>query len=613
MASAAGAQPKDEEVIRKRLQLFQSIQERQKLEFNSRPQDPIKITLPDGTVKEGKRWSSTPWDIAKEISNGLASNALISQVNGVLWDMKRPLENDCQLKLFTFDSDEGCDTFWRSSALILAQGFYYEAFFGELSLNATGHFKKIEAGASKAVKEAQEFERIEVTKEQALEIFCDNKFKVEIINDMAENETIAVYGCGPFVDLCGGPHIPNTSFVKAFACLKACSAYSRRDKNLQRVYGISYPDQKRLEGDHRILGTKQQLFFLHHLSPGSWFFLTHGTLTYNKLEEFLKSQYIERGYDEVKSPNMYNMDLWEKPANAERNSARIAGRNYRKNMFLLDVDKTKFGLKSMNCHGHCLNFKNRVRSYRELPLRLAEFGPLHRNEASDALTGLSRVQSFEQDGAHIFCMESQIKDEVRGVLEFIDYVYKVFGFTYELKLSTRPKEYIEAERLVIWGNCEDALIEALNEFGKPWQRDESDGALCGPKIDIHVSDALKRKHQLATLELDFELPEFFELKYSTAEDERKSKTPSQENKLQRPILIHGAILGSLERIFAILLEHYSGKWPFWLSPRQAIAALSLPSLWTMLNKYEIRYTKQDMRLMLMLMLMSMRQRSGKLS
>ncbi|KAK2636427.1 hypothetical protein Ddye_031219 [Dipteronia dyeriana] len=570
------------EVIPKRIQLFQSIQSQQKSHIQYLPHDPIKIVLPDGSVKEGKRWESSPMDIAKGISKSLANNALISMVDGVLWDMNRPLESDCQLKLFTFDSDEGRDTFWHSSAHILGQsleteygcklcigpcttrgeGFFYDAFYGDLGLNQD-HFKSIESGALKAVAEKQPFERIEVTKEQALEIFSDNNFKVEIINDLPVDKTITVYRCGPLVDLCRGPHIPNTSFVKAIACLKASSAYWRGNKDresLQRVYGISYPDQKRLKEyiemlreaekyDHRELGKKQELFFNHPLSPGSWFFLPYGTRIYNKLVGFIKKQYLERGYQEVISPNMFNMKLWETSGHAA---------NYKENMFLIDIEKQEFGLKPMNCPGHCLIFDHKVRSYRELPLRMADFGVLHRNEASGALTGLTRVRRFQQDDAHIFCRESQIKDEVRGVLEFIDYAYTVFGFTYELKLSTRPEKYLG--KLETWEKAEADLTEALNEFGKPWQINEGDGAFYGPKIDISVSDALKRKFQCATLQLDFQLPDRFKLEYSAEE----------ENGIERPVMIHRAILGSVERMFAILLEHYKGKWPFWLSPRQAI-------------------------------------------
>ncbi|XP_065860987.1 threonine--tRNA ligase, mitochondrial 1 [Euphorbia lathyris] len=587
IASAmATSHPKDEAylktVIDKRIKLFESIKAQQLSRFESLDHDLIKITLPDGTVKEGKKWLSSPVDIAREISKSLAANALIAQVDGALWDMTRPLESDCELKLFTFDSDEGRDTFWHSSAHILGQslemeygcklcigpcttrgeGFYYDAFYGELGLN-DDHFKKIEAGALKAVSEKQPFERIEVSRDQALEIFSENDFKVEIIKDLPADKTITVYRCGPLVDLCRGPHIPNTSFVKAFACLKASSAYWRGNKDresLQRVYGISYPDQKRLKEyiqhleeakkyDHRLVGTKQELFFCHPLSPGSWFFLPHGTRIYNKLMEFIRGQYRDRGYEEVKSPNIYNMKLWETSGHAA---------NYKENMFLLEIEKQEFGLKPMNCPGHCVMFQHRVRSYRELPLRLADFGALHRNEASGALTGLTRVRRFQQDDAHIFCRETQIKDEVMGVLDFIDYAYKVFGFTYDLKLSTRPEKYLG--ELAAWDKAEAALKEALDSFGKPWQINEGDGAFYGPKIDISVSDALNRKFQCATLQLDFQLPDRFELEYS-AEDEAKR---------ERPVMIHRAILGSVERMFAILLEHYKGKWPFWLSPRQAI-------------------------------------------
>ncbi|XP_058771734.1 threonine--tRNA ligase, mitochondrial 1-like [Vicia villosa] len=568
--------------IPKRIRLFEAIQAEQQTRRLSLSPDPIKVTLPDGKVKEGKKWQTTPFDVAREISKNLANNALISKVNGVLWDMNRPLEEDSLLQIFKFDDDEGRDTFWHSSAHILGQsleteygcklcigpcttrgeGFYYDAFYGDLGLN-DDHFKQIEAGALKAVAEKQPFQRIEVTRDQALEIFSDNKFKVEIINDLPADKTITVYRCGPLIDLCRGPHIPNTSFVKAIACLKASSAYWRGDKDresLQRVYGISYPDQKSLKEylhrleeakkyDHRIVGVKQELILHHEWSPGSWFFLPHGTRIYNKLMNFIRNQYRDRGYQEVISPNMYNMELWKASGHAEK---------YKDDMFVLEVDKQEFGLKPMNCPGHCLMFKHRVRSYRELPLRFADFGVLHRNEASGALSGLTRVRRFQQDDAHIFCRESQVKDEVRKALDFIDYVYQIFGFTYELKLSTRPENKLGDDET--WDRAESALKEALDEFGKPWQLNEGDGAFYGPKIDISVSDALSRKFQCATLQLDFQLPDRFKLEFS-AEDEAK---------IERPVMIHRAILGSVERMFAILLEHYKGKWPFWLSPRQAI-------------------------------------------
>nr|XP_010913364.1 threonine--tRNA ligase, mitochondrial 1 [Elaeis guineensis] len=571
-----------EAIIEKRVRLFEAIQAQQLTERQKVGGEPIKITLPDGTVKEGKKWMTSPIDIAKEISSGLAASALIAQVNGTLWDMTRPLEGDCELKLFKFDSNEGRDTFWHSSAHILGQsvemefgcklcigpcttrgeGFYYDAFYDDLTLNEE-YFDQIKSRASKAVAEKQPFERIEVSREQALEMFSENKFKVEIINELPEDKTITVYRCGPLVDLCRGPHIPNTSFVKAFACLKASSSYWRGKsdrESLQRVYGISFPDSKRLKEyltqieeakkrDHRLLGQNQELFFFHPLSPGSCFFLPHGTRIYNKLMEFLRVQYRDRGYQEVLTPNMYNMQLWETSGHAA---------NYKDNMFVFEIEKQEFGLKPMNCPGHCLMFEHRVRSYRELPLRLADFGVLHRNELSGALTGLTRVRRFQQDDAHIFCRESQIKDEVKSVLEFLNYTYHIFGFTFELELSTRPEKYLGD--IETWDQAEAALTDALNEFGRPWQINEGDGAFYGPKIDIGVFDALKRKFQCGTLQLDFQLPLRFKLSYS-AEDEKK---------MERPVMIHRAILGSVERMFAILLEHYKGKWPFWLSPRQAI-------------------------------------------
>ncbi|KAK8916531.1 hypothetical protein KSP39_PZI023079 [Platanthera zijinensis] len=569
-------------VIEKRIHLFEAIQTQQIAEHQSIGGEPIKITLPDGKIKEGKKWLTSPLDIAKELPGGWASSSLIAQVNDTLWDMSRPLEGNCELKLFKFDSNEGRDTFWHSSAHILGQsleleygcklcigpcttrgeGFYYDAYYGDLTLNEE-HFSQVQSQAAKAASEKQPFERIEVSRDQALELFAENQFKVEIINELPEDKTITVYRCGPLVDLCRGPHIPNTSFVKAFACLKASSSYWRGKsdrESLQRVYGISFPESKRLKEylaileeakkyDHRILGQNQELFFFHPLSPGSCFFLPYGTRIYNKLMEFMRSQYWERGYDEVLTPNMYNMNLWETSGHAA---------NYKENMFVFEVEKQEFGLKPMNCPGHCLMFEHRVRSYRELPLRLADFGVLHRNELSGALTGLTRVRRFQQDDAHIFCRESQIKDEVKGVLEFISYVYKIFGFTFELELSTRPEKYLG--EIKTWDRAESALKDALEESGRPWQINEGDGAFYGPKIDIGVFDTLKRKFQCATLQLDFQLPERFKLSYS-AEDEGKT---------ERPVMIHRAILGSVERMLAILLEHYKGKWPFWLSPRQSI-------------------------------------------
>ncbi|XP_016466319.1 threonine--tRNA ligase, mitochondrial 1-like [Nicotiana tabacum] len=311
-------------------------------------------------------------------------------------------------------------------------------------------------------------------------------------------------------------------------------------------------DQKQpeevMDYDHRKVGDKQDLFFFDEVSPRSCFFLPHGTRICNKLLDFIKSQYWKRGYEEVWSPNMYKMKLWETSGHAAK---------FKNNMFVFEIDKQEYALKPMNCPGHCLIFNHGGRSYRELPLRLADFGVLHRNEISGSLAGLTRVRKFEQDDAHIFCRESQVKDEVKDVLDFMSYVYKILGLTFKLNLSTRPENSIGDKET--WEKAEGALVEALEEFGKPWGRKEGDGAFYGPKIDITVSDAMNREFQCATLQLDFQLPERFELTY-------KAEDGSDE----RPVMIHRAILGSVERMFAILCEHFEGKWPFWLSPRQAM-------------------------------------------
>ncbi|KAK9950664.1 hypothetical protein M0R45_006141 [Rubus argutus] len=578
-------------VLAKRIKLFESIQAQQRADRQSLPSDPIKITLPDGKVKEGIKWITSPFDIASDISKSLASNALISEVNGVLWDMNRPLEANSRIKFFTLDEfdeeEEVRNTFWHSSAHILGQalelqlecelcicpfdstrfnrkeGFYYDSFSQDLSLNDE-HFKHMQAIVEKVVKFQLPFQRVEVSRQQALDIFYDNKFKVEIISALPGDKNITLYRCGSFVEMCPGPLIPNASFVKAFGCLKASSANwrSKRDcEGFQRVYGISYPHKERLQAhvqqleeakkyDHRVLGTKQELFFCHPLSPGSWFFLPKGTRIYKKLMDFIKYQHKKRGYDEVMSPNMFNMQLWEKSGHAEK---------YKENMFALEIEKQEFGLKSMNSPVHCLIFQHRLRSYRELPLRMVDFGVLHWNEAGSTLTELTSVRRLQQDDAHIFCRESQVKDEVRGVLDFIKDTYDTFGLPYNLMLSKMPENYIED--LAKWEKAETALKEALLMLDMPWKVKEMDGAGQGPKIHITVSDAFDREHQLATVHVDLQLPARFEL-YYIAEGE--------EGKREMPVIIGTTVLGSAERMFALLLEHYKGNWPFWLSPCQAI-------------------------------------------
>eukprot|EP01099_Mayorella_cantabrigiensis_P000879 TRINITY_DN1370_c0_g1_i3.p1 TRINITY_DN1370_c0_g1~~TRINITY_DN1370_c0_g1_i3.p1 ORF type:complete len:415 (+),score=100.48 TRINITY_DN1370_c0_g1_i3:46-1290(+) len=301
--------------------------------------------------------------------------------------------------------------------------------------------------------------------------------------------------------------------------------------------------------DHRIIGKDQELFFFHPYSPGSAFFLPHGARIYNKLLDFLKGEYKNRGYQEVLTPNIFNTTLWETSGHWQ---------NYQENMFSFECDKTKYALKPMNCPGHCLVFQHRSRSYRELPLRFADFGVLHRNELHGALTGLTRVRRFQQDDAHIFCPPDLIQQEIRGCLDFMRFVYGKFGFSFSLELSTRPEKFLG--EVSVWDKAEGDLKVALEQFGHPWKLNEGDGAFYGPKIDIHIQDALKRSHQCATVQLDFQLPIRFNLEFSS----------EKEDQSLRPVIIHRAIFGSVERFMAILTEHTAGKWPFWLSPRQVV-------------------------------------------
>lgn len=341
-----------------------------------------------------------------------------------------------------------------------------------------------------------------------------------------------------------------------------------KNDSLQRIYGISFPDKKQMteykkfieeaaKRDHRKIGKEQELFFFHELSPGSAFMLPHGARIYNTLMDLMKEEYHHRGFTEVMSPNMYNMKLWNTSGHAAK---------YKENMFCLEVEKEEFGLKPMNCPGHCLIFGHRERSYRELPLRLADFGVLHRNEFSGALSGLTRVRRFQQDDAHIFCMPTQIENEMDGCFDFLKHVYGIFGFQFHLKLSTRPESYLG--ELSVWNNAEAMLEKSLNKFCQAnnveWELNPGDGAFYGPKVDIVISDALNRKHQCATIQLDFQLPERFQLQFRTDHGNQEGG----DGAFARPVIIHRAILGSVERMMAILIEHFGGKFPFWLSPRQ---------------------------------------------
>ncbi|KAK8828042.1 hypothetical protein WA556_004673 [Blastocystis sp. ATCC 50177/Nand II] len=592
--------------LQERLALFNKFYEEYQKSIQEKPHTDITITLPDGTQKPGKAWETTPMNIAEGISKGLAQHVLVARVvyddasigscyvkteedddheeeeEGMLWDLTRPLEGSCKLWLLKFEDKGGKATFWHSSAHVLGEsmenlygvdlcigpalkdGFYYDGYFGKMSVTEKD-CSDIEAESNRIVKEKQVFQRCVLTKEQALELFAHNPFKKSIISSkVPDGGLTTVYRCGTLVDLCMGPHLPTTALIKGFAVVKNSACYwlgDAENDTLQRVYGISFPDAKELKewkkfqeeakkNDHRRLGEQQDLFFFHELSPGSCFFLPRGACVYNKLIEFIRGEYHKRGYTEVITPNVFNLDLWRISGHAD---------HYKDDMFLFKCDDTEYGLKPMNCPGHCLMFKHSLHSYRELPLRFADFGVLHRNELSGALNGLTRVRRFQQDDAHIFCRPDQIKQEVSGVLDFMRHVYGIFGMTFKLELSTRPKKAMGD--LALWDRAEASLKESLDDFigAGNWKVNPGDGAFYGPKIDIKVMDAMNRMHQTATIQLDFQLPIRFDLSYKT-----------ETGAMERPVMVHRAILGSVERSFAILLEHYKGKWPFWLSPRQAI-------------------------------------------
>lgn len=577
-------------------------------------------------------WRTTPFDVAATISRGLADSSYVARVTytayvsdydaaedgmdavdtlaesmadldvddnaaektnlTMLWDMSRPLVGSVsKMEFLKFEDDKEARTvFWHSSAHVLGEalerlygsrltigpplagGFYYDSYMGESSSDGAykeEDYKPVEAEVSKIVKSKQKFERLVVTKEEALDMFSGNPFKEQIISTKIPDGTrTTVYRCGDLVDLCRGPHVPNTGRIKAFAATRHSATNwlgDTKNDSLQRMYGISFPDKKMLkvwkenqekakERDHRRIATKQDLVMFHELSAGSAFWLPHGARIYSKLIGFIKEHYWKRGYDEIITPNIYNLDLWHQSGHAL---------HYKDAMFCFDVEGKEWAMKPMNCPGHCLLFAGKIRSYRDLPLRLADFGVLHRNELSGALSGLTRVRRFQQDDAHIYCREDQIESEVIGALEFMKSVYDTFGMTYKLELSTRPEKALGEKEL--WDKAELALARAMDSFaGKGgWRENPGDGAFYGPKIDIKVMDAMERVHQCATVQLDFQLPIRFELQYNTGSKE-------EGNQFARPVMIHRAMLGSVERMFAVLCEHYGGKWPFWLSPRQVM-------------------------------------------
>ncbi|OBT64172.1 threonyl-tRNA synthetase [Pseudogymnoascus sp. 23342-1-I1] len=611
--------------ISHRIKIFEKLKAEYEIELAAKPREPITITMKDGSIKEGTSWETTPSEIAKAISNSLLKRTVIARLNGdnnQLWDLERPLEESCSLELLPFEDEEGRKVFWHSSAHILGEaserrfgcnlcfgppiddGFYYEMALPEGAAVQQSDWKPIETLFSKIVKEKQQFERLVISKEDLLEMFKGNPYKQHVIKEKVTEPKTTVYRNGPLIDLCRGPHVPNTGRIETFAIMKNSASYflgdPKRD-SLQRIYGVSFPDKKMMaehkkfleeaaKRDHRKIGREQELFFFHEMSPGSAMWLPHGARIYNTIQAFLRDELWKRGYEEVITPNMFNSELWKTSGHWQ---------NYKDDMFTFDVEKEQFGLKPMNCPGHCLLFSHRERSHRELPWRVADFGVLHRNEASGALTGLTRVRRFQQDDAHIFCREDQIVAEIEGIFDFLRTMYGLLGFTFKMKLSTRNPEKFMGE-LAEWDRAEASLKAALDNFaaspgGTPWEYNHGDGAFYGPKIDIKISDSMRRDWQCATIQLDFQLPKNFGLEYMTSEGAIKPKDDaskgenltatadtaekdmSKKDKAKaltpgcaRPVMIHRAMAGSIERFIAVLIEHFGGKWPFWLSPRQIL-------------------------------------------
>ncbi|WP_274365589.1 threonine--tRNA ligase [Paenibacillus thermotolerans] len=541
----------------------------------------IKVTLTNGDVREFER-GTTIEQVAETISAKLKKEAVAGKVNGKPADLHTPIEEDSVIEVITLDSKDGLEVYRHSTAHLMAQaikriygneavklgigpviedGFYYDV---DIEKPLSGEdLAAIEKEMESIVEENLPIVRSAVSSEEALQLFdrLQEPLKLELIRALPEDAVITVYRQGEFVDLCRGPHLPSTGRIKAFKLTSVAGAYWRGDSNnkmLQRIYGTSFPKKGQLDEhlrlleeakkrDHRKLGKELGLFMFSEEAPGMPFYLPKGMLVRTALESFSRELQTKNDYEEVRTPFMMNQRLWERSGHWD---------HYHENMYFTEVDETKFALKPMNCPGHMLIFKNSLRSYRELPLRIAEFGQVHRHEFSGALNGLMRVRTFCQDDAHIFVRPDQIEEEIGRVIGLVGQIYEVFGFEYNIELSTRPEKSMGSEEL--WNQAESALRNVLDGRGISYRTNKGDGAFYGPKIDFHILDALKRSWQCATIQLDFQMPEKFDLSY-IGEDNRK----------YRPVVIHRAVYGSIDRFIGILTEHYSGAFPLWLAPVQA--------------------------------------------
>ncbi len=537
----------------------------------------IRVTLKDNVVKEFEA-GVCPADIAKSRGMGLYKAACAARVDGEACDLRTPLEKDCSLEILTFEDKYGKHAFWHTAAHVMAQaiqhlwpqakfgigpalddGWYYD--IGGVEPFTPEQFADIEAEMKKIVKADLPVEKRFITLEEGRELFAGQDYKLELLEEYAEKGwQLSIYTQGDFTDLCAGPHLMSTGALKAVKILSTASAYWRGDASrdsLCRVYGTAFPKASELEAhlamleeakkrDHRKLGKELGLFALMEEGPGFPFFLPKGMLLKNTLIDYWREVHHKAGYQEVSTPMILNRSLWERSGHWD---------HYKQNMYTTVIDDTDFAIKPMNCPGGMLVYKTQPHSYRDLPLRVGELGLVHRHELSGALHGLMRVRCFTQDDAHIFMMPSQIKDEIIGVVRLIDQVYSLFGFEYHIELSTMPEDHMGA--LEDWEMATDALKAAMDELGRPYEINEGDGAFYGPKLDFHLVDAIGRTWQCGTIQLDFQLPERFELEY-IGEDGQK----------HRPVMVHRVVFGSIERFIGILIEHFAGAFPVWLAPEQ---------------------------------------------
>lgn len=538
----------------------------------------IRITLKDGTSKEYQE-GITIREVAESISAGLARNTLAGEVDGRVTDLDYKLERDCRVSLLTFEDEGGRLAYRHTASHVMAQavkrlypdvklaigpaidtGFYYD--FDREKPFSIEELDNIEREMEKIIKEDLKLERFVLPRDEAA-AFMEGKgetYKVELIKDLPENEEISFYKQGDFTDLCAGPHLSGTGKLKAVKLLSVAGAYWRgneKNKMLQRIYGTAYPKKSQLDEylfrieeakkrDHRKLGRELDLFDILDEGPGFPFFMPKGMILRNLLEDFWRSEHKKAGYQEIRTPIILNKELWLRSGHWD---------TYKENMYTVNIDEQEYAIKPMNCPGGILVFKRKLHSYRDLPQRMGELGLVHRHELSGALHGLMRVRCFTQDDAHIFMTLDQITDEIVGVINLIDDFYKVFGFKYNVELSTRPENSIGSDEM--WELSTAGLKKALDLKGIKYTINEGDGAFYGPKIDFHLEDSIGRTWQCGTIQLDMNLPERFDLSYIGPDGEK-----------HRPVMIHRVVFGSIERFIAILTEHFAGAFPTWLSPVQ---------------------------------------------